>query len=795
MLNFALTNIANNGREIILFHRVGKELKEFHDSSFFPYFYNLDERGMFRTIDNKKVTKIICSKPYDIAKKRTDTSYEADILFTRRYIIDKIGQILPCEIKYSFIDLEVKCPELPSFSNPIYPIVCISASNSYTGEIKTFWIKDYMTTGEMEDAEKLLLDDFVKWIKIENFDWIGGWNFISFDYRYLLARYKYINGTELSDLLSSIFRSRFLGNKDDSILIPQGLGIVDFLAWFKKIYRGRQSYALDNIAQEELGETSLGKFDFNQLTDDIKEKNIIDVKRLIKINNKLRIVDYYNQLRIMSKADWTELDWNSKLLDMMILSEAKQKNIILPSKKYEQEETEETFEGAYRECRTGLYKSLFKLDLGSAYPSAIVDFCLDIGNIRANEGVDIKGIRFAQNNNALLPSLAKKLITKKDELKKQLKTLNPESIEYKDLEIKYSSVKGVVNSLFGICGLKIFRLFDLRIASSITFLIRDLLHYVKNKLVEQGIKVIYVDTDSFFLEAKENPVELCNQLIQQWAKEKYNKEHVNIVFDLEGKISTIFIIGMCHYIAEIETKNGIKKEIKGVEVRRSDASKFMKHFQEELIDKIMKEESKESIEQFINQQKEIIKTRPLTEIGFPCKLSKLEESYSSIPIFMRGLRYTTDLVPEFKKVNGDSFWYIPVLPFGEATRKSQSLRKNKETGEKELKKSETTINKDVLCFDNDNPHYIKNEEIDWKKMIEKTITNKVKKIFEAMKWDLSQVIPVKPKKERKKKEPKLKKDSIGFDNSDTGLEPGDSEEPSIITEVRNVAESRAIEDL
>jgi hypothetical protein len=36
-------------------------------------------------------------------------------------------------------------------------------------------------------------------------------------------------------------------------------------------------------------------------------------------------------------------------------------------------------------------------------------------------------------------------------------------------------------------------------------------------------------------------------------------------------------------------------------------------------------------------------------------------------------------------------------------------------------------------------------------MIEKTITNKVKKIFEAMKWDLSQVIPVKPKKERKKK--------------------------------------------
>jgi hypothetical protein len=190
----------------------------------------------------------------------------------------------------------------------------------------------------------------------------------------------------------------------------------------------------------------------------------------------------------------------------------------------------------------------------------------------------------------------------------------------------------------------------------------------------------------------------------------------------------------------------------------------MKKFQEELIDRIMLEEPKETIEQFINAQKEIIRTKPLTEVGFPCKLSKSGEEYSSIPIFMRALSYTTELEPTFKKVNGDSFWYIPVLPFGEATRKSQSFRKNKETGEKELKSSETIIKKDVLCFDNDKPTYIKNEEIDWNKVIEKTIDNKVKKIFEAMSWDLSQVIPVKPKKERKKKESKVNKEKSISDN-------------------------------
>jgi DNA polymerase elongation subunit (family B) len=64
----------------------------------------------------------------------------------------------------------------------------------------------------------------------------------------------------------------------------------------------------------------------------------------------------------------------------MLLSEAKIKGIILPSKKYDRElDIEETFEGAYRRCDTGFFKGkIYKLDLSSAYPNMIINFCLDI---------------------------------------------------------------------------------------------------------------------------------------------------------------------------------------------------------------------------------------------------------------------------------------------------------------------------------------------------------------------------------------------------------------------------------
>jgi len=756
MLNFAVMNIANVGREIYVWHRIGRTLSCFKDKTFYPYFYSVDPKGLFRTIDNKKVSKVVCSRPSDVKNRRDENSYEADILFTKRYIIDKITSFDKADLKYSFVDIEVLTKELPNYLYPEQPISCISCSNSYTREIKTFWIKNYQPE-QMEDnesAEKILLDEFIKWIKEQQFDLILGWNFIEFDWRYLCARYKKIFGCELAEMLSPINQSRYLGSSKQEIepnLIPAGLSIMDYLEMYKKIYRTESSYALDMIAQKHLNDKSFKKVDFSRLSDEIKEKNINDVRRMIDIEKKLKIIEYYDELRRMSMCEWADVTWNSKMLDIILLREAKQKGIILPSKHYgEGIEVEEIgFEGAYRRCDTGLYKGLYKLDLSSAYPMAIINFCLDISNIK-NEGITINKVKFYQNENALLPTIARKLISKKDILKSQLKSANPELEETKDLQIKYNAIKAVVNSLFGVCGLKIFRLFDYRVAASITFLIRDLLHYIEDELKKRSVNVIYIDTDSFFIESRDNPKDLCNELIKQWAKEKYNKDKIDIVFDLEGQFEKLFIIALCHYKGYLSTPKGVKEEIKGIEARRKDSSNFIREFQTNLIEKIMNEEPIEECVKWINSEKERIKTLPLIDIGFPCRISKTE-GYKSIPIFLRALQYTQELVPTFQKNTGDSFYWLPVIPFGTSIRKSSRNKTDKETGEKSIQSSEKEVNKDVLCYDEDCYEHIK--EVNWEKVIDKSITMKCEAIFLALKWDLSLIKEIKPKKERKNKIP------------------------------------------
>lgn len=660
MLNLNVTNVGNLGREIFVWHRIGKSLMCLKEN-FYGYFYRVDSQGTYQTIDRKKVKKIICK--HSLIKNRDQTYYEADLPITKRYIIDKLNVFGKADLKFCFMDIEVLAKKLPTYKNPEYPVSSIACSNSYTEEIKTWFLGDY--------KEEELLNNFVNWIKQEQFDLVLGWHFLEFDWRYLLARYKKLFNRNLAEELSPINKARLIGSKDEPIEIPVGIGVCDYLEFYKKIYKTDSSYALDVVAQKRLNETSYEKVDFGRLSDDIKEKNINDVKRMVNLDKKLKIIDYYDQLRIMSMCDWSEVHWNSKVIDMILLKEAKQKGIILPSKHYDRED-EESFEGAYRRGDGGFYKGLWKLDLASAYPMAVVNFCLDIANIRKNEGLTINTVRFYQNANALLPTVATKLISKKDTLKKQLKQTNPTDEHYQDLQIKYDAIKGVVNSLFGVTGLKVFRLFNPKIPATITFLIRDLLHYVEEKLKEKEINVVYIDTDSLMIEAKENPETLCNDLVNEWAKEKYGKDKIGIKFETEGIFENLFVVALCHYKGYLRLPNGkIKEEVKGLEIRRKDSSNFIREFQNTLLEKIMNEEPKEKIVEWINNEKERIKTLPATDIGFPARLTKEDKEYKTIitnakgtiyqrklPIHIRAKNNGKKIFENFDKQLGDNYWWI-----------------------------------------------------------------------------------------------------------------------------------------
>jgi DNA polymerase elongation subunit (family B) len=732
LFNSKLINISSNKRTIYLFCRdLSGNLTITPDNSFFPYYYEpvtpTSTKLPSMTVDGKKVQKILVSDPLQIRMKKSPKSYESDVVFTRRYLIDKIPQLDKTIIKSFFIDIEVLATELPIVREAKYPISCVTIYNSLNSETKSWALTDFNGL----ESEKELIREVIKYIKIEKPDMLLAWN-IAFDYGYLHYRNLKLNGIHsiFAKEISPIGEAR---HGEDDLVFPSGISILDYLKLFKKVYMRESSYTLDSVSIKHLNETAWKKVDFGRLTADIKEKNINDVHRMVKLEKKFQLIPYYDEVRRMSKCLWEDLYYNSRIVEALLFEEAKKKRVVLPNKPEGLEEKEE-FEGAYREAfKTGAFKNITKYDIGSAYPNSIINFCLDGNNIvseATNNTIEIGGFIFKQNYEALLPSIVKKIMTIKNTIKSQKETLSYDSPEYKTMATKYDAIKAIVNSCYGVMGNRFFRLYSRPVAETTTFLVRDLLHYVKDKLEASGIKVIYIDTDSVFLDSPQDLTKELNQYVQEWAKEKYGKSHVDIEFEYEGIFEKLLIVAKCRYFGYIRKKKGVEEEIKGVEVKRNDSSKYMGKFQRELINRILNDETREQIEKWIDSEKERMKTLPIEEVAFPCKVAAKEGGYKNIPIFIRALSYTSQLIPQFKKVAGEGFYYIYVEPIGYDETKAN--RKVTKKGVSEIKEVIVKKAKDVLAFDDEYKNHIKN--INWEKMTERNIGNKYLTIFAAMGW-------------------------------------------------------------
>lgn len=746
-----LVNIFNKGRLIYLFCR-DKEgtLSVKEDDSFFPYYYERGE-GDCKTIEGHSVKKLYVTHPRDIAKNRTSGAYEADVFLTKRYLIDKVNKIDEGMIKYAFIDIEVLTDELPDVTKAEFPVSCISIYNSMYKNVQTFYLPDYNNEWDMIKA-------FIDFMKTEQFDLWLSWH-VKFDYNYLYNRFP-----DFSTNISSIGQNRY---GDGEIFYPAGMSIIDYLEWFKKVTLNKEkSYALDAVAQKHFKENAWGKTDFGTINEHIREKNINDVLRMQKLEDKFGIIAYFDSIRRLSKVEWEDLIWNSRIIDMLLLEEAKNQKIVLPMKPKNNEL--ETYEGAYREAyELGAHFGVGKYDLSSAYPLMVIDFCLDPSNaFQADDNpnmIKVEDTWFYQNQKALLPTIVKKLVDLKEKLKTELGSTDLKSTGYKPMKTKYNAVKSVVNSAYGVMGNRFFRLYDPRIASATTFLVRDLLHYVKDKIEEKGYKVIYVDTDSVMLANNTEDISsLLNEIVKDWAQ-KYGKDTISAEFAYEGYFDRLLILAKCRYAGYLQTSKGEEEEIKGIEAKRKDSTIYMQKFQRTFIDKILDKENKKDIFEWIKNEVTILPNQPLENVAFPCKLARQPKDYKNVPIFLRAMNETEG----FKKKVGDNFFYIYVKPeyyyveneVVDYYREVPGKREGSTKKEKILKRDIDKINlakaladgdikmqtrmqrikkpKDVKAFDEDTACNIM--DVDWVKMKDRNIYMKLITIFEAMKWDIMEV--------------------------------------------------------
>jgi len=690
-----------------------RELEIKSDANYTPYYYRDDAVGMYTTYAGGRASKIVAPIGRDV--KFLKGVYETDVPVKKKYILDKDIEFAVSPLRYMFFDIEVMCPKGTSIKAGTGYISSITIKDSYADTPEQFYIGDYIkdTTPNYANAEKKLLFDFVKYVKKTQPDMLLAW-FIEFDWGYLCKRLP-----KIPELISPIDKDRYWSGKSAD-KAPLGISIVDYMALFKKVNMREGSYKLDDICESYLDAGKVNKeVDFDVLSPELKARNFEDVVLLSQLEDKCQLLPYYDEIRRLARVNWEELYHNSKPIEMLCLLEAKKMKIALPNKS--SSNVKGSFQGAMRGIEEpGVFHNIGKYDLSGAYPAAIINFCLDEMNITDVGGTLVDTTSFKQNPNTLIPTVAKKMVTLKERIGNQLKAIDEHDPNYSRIKNQYNGIKGIVNSTFGVLGNQYFRLFNEKIVSAITYLIRDLLGYVQDELKNRGYRIIYHDTDSIFIENGDNVVDEMNDLIQEWGMLKYNKDSVSLNFAYEGHFKDLLILGTCHYYG-VKMDENAKPEIKGIEMKRSSSTKFEAGFQESLIKRVLKGDERTDIEKWIQTKKVDIKQVSPTEFCVPAKVS-LDKVYKNRPIFLRAIDNSKIYDKTFFIKGADKFFYTYIDRPKDAANKFVKDANGKYV--------------DVIAFKDNDCSVIAlfKDKIDWVKMIDRNIDKKVDRIFDALKW-------------------------------------------------------------
>ena len=87
-----------------------------YEKRFTPYFFEPTRRGKFLSITDRSLLKIETTYPKDVPKLRSPKSYESDVLFPHRFILDKIKTI-NTDFSYLCFDIENTTENMPQDRN------------------------------------------------------------------------------------------------------------------------------------------------------------------------------------------------------------------------------------------------------------------------------------------------------------------------------------------------------------------------------------------------------------------------------------------------------------------------------------------------------------------------------------------------------------------------------------------------------------------------------------------------------------------------------------------------------
>jgi DNA polymerase I len=474
------------------------------------------------------------------------------------------------------------------------PVVMLSVATN-SGEESQFLVDEDRNDGPV-------IEDFVSYVRHFDPDIIVGYGINGQDWPYLIERCKKLGLRLQVDRAETEPHTSVYGHV--SITGRANVDLLDFVGEFSEV----KVQTLENLA-DYLG---IMKIENRQLVEDVDYADYWDSREKREILKKFSmdnarcvmgiakaVMDFAMQLsnlvslpldHVGSAAAGFRVEW-FLIKRTHGLGELVPKRIEQPYRPYAG--------GVVLKPLPGMHGDIAVLDFKSMYPSLMIAYNISPDTyVPPKEPAPKSGVyeapevghHFRKEPAGFYKEVLSYLISVRDEIRSRMKALPPESVEYRVFDARQKAVKVITNASYGYAGWTGARWYAKPVAEAAAAWGR---HTILNSIrmaEEAGLRVVYGDTDSIFLN---NDVEKIEELSKKIKKElgleiKPDKVYVRIFFtEAKKRYAGLLPDG--------------RLDIVGLEVVRGDWANIAKTVQGKVLEIVLKEQSPEKAAEFVQQ--------------------------------------------------------------------------------------------------------------------------------------------------------------------------------------------------
>ena len=365
------------------------------------------------------------------------------------------------------------------------------------------------------------------------------------------------------------------------------------------------------------------------------------------------------------------------------------------------------------------------------------------------------GTHFRKQPDGMIREMVDELLEEREQKKTLRNENDPGTDAYETYDRQQAAVKVIMNSLYGVLGWDRFRLYDKEMGGAVTATGREVIEFTEESANEINKEVTYGDTDSIMLElggdiSKEEAIAQSfeieshiNDAYDEFA-ERLNATTHRFEIEFEKLYRRFFQAGKKkRYAGNIIWKEGKDVDdidITGFEYKRSDIAPITKEVQKEVLEMIVTGAEREEIKSYVGDVIERVQAGEvsLDEIGIPGGIGKKLDNYETDTAQVRGAKYANLLFgTNFASGSKPKRLYLrKVHPsFFRAIEDEKGLDPSVDQLYGEFKR-EAESGDAVICFEFDDqvPEAF---EVDYEKMLDKTLKGPIARILEALdiSWD------------------------------------------------------------